>query len=36
VPKVPGGGNVCDMGKKYGGWTGQSDASRICHQTYGD
>ncbi|MFE2430554.1 hypothetical protein ACFXJ5_27875 [Streptomyces sp. NPDC059373] len=36
VPKVPGGGSVCDMGEKYGGWTGQSDASRICHQTYGN
>jgi hypothetical protein len=36
VPKVPGGGNVCDMGEKYGGWTGRSNASRICRQAYGN
>lgn len=31
-----GGGAVCDMGEKYGGWAGQSDASRICRQAYGN
>jgi hypothetical protein len=38
-PRVtaPGAGaaNVCDMGEAYGGWAGQSDASRICRQAYG-
>ncbi|MGW8761420.1 hypothetical protein ACWGN5_02840 [Streptomyces sp. NPDC055815] len=26
---------VCDLGRRYGGWTPGSDQARICHGTYG-
>ncbi|WP_328869881.1 hypothetical protein OHT76_07035 [Streptomyces sp. NBC_00287] len=27
--------DVCALGKKYGGWRGDSPEARICEQTYG-
>ncbi|MFJ5030149.1 hypothetical protein ACIQB5_18910 [Streptomyces sp. NPDC088560] len=27
--------DVCALGRKYGGWQGDSPAARICEQTYG-
>ncbi|MET9133236.1 hypothetical protein [Streptomyces antibioticus] len=36
VPSVPrGGADVCALGRKYGGWKGDSPESTICDQTYG-
>ncbi|WP_328368691.1 hypothetical protein OG800_42165 [Streptomyces sp. NBC_00445] len=28
-------GDVCDLGRQYGGWPQDSPQSRICEQTYG-
>ncbi len=27
--------DVCDLGREYGGWRGNSPESKICEQTYG-
>ncbi|MFR9792396.1 hypothetical protein ACL07V_27685 [Streptomyces sp. MB22_4] len=27
--------NVCDLGREYGGWRGNSPESEICERTYG-
>ncbi|MER5941115.1 hypothetical protein ABT121_27740 [Streptomyces sp. NPDC001928] len=36
LPKeVQGNGDICALGKKYGGWRPDSPESRICEQTYG-
>ncbi|MDJ0343058.1 MULTISPECIES: hypothetical protein [unclassified Streptomyces] len=32
---LPGGAGVCALGESYGGWAKDSDASRICHESYG-
>ncbi|WP_308355500.1 MULTISPECIES: hypothetical protein [Streptomyces] len=32
VPRAP---DVCALGKKYGGWRGDSPEAEICEQTYG-
>ncbi|MDC0770596.1 hypothetical protein [Streptomyces sp. HD] len=34
-PEAPKNGDVCTMGRKYGGWKSDSPESRICDQTYG-
>ncbi|MCF1598830.1 hypothetical protein L0P92_35555, partial [Streptomyces muensis] len=31
----PGQADVCELGKKYGGWRPDSQESKICEQTYG-
>ncbi|MEU3282668.1 hypothetical protein ABZ698_37565 [Streptomyces antibioticus] len=36
IPSVPrGGADVCALGRKYGGWEGDSPEATICDQTYG-
>ncbi|MFE9613568.1 hypothetical protein [Streptomyces sp. NPDC006012] len=39
APAPPGPGpvasDVCDLGKRYGGWRGDSPESRICEQAHG-
>lgn len=32
---LPGGAGVCALGETYGGWAKDSDAARICRQSYG-
>lgn len=32
---LPGGAGVCALGETYGGWARNSDAARICHESYG-
>ncbi|MFJ5265427.1 hypothetical protein ACIQAC_33670 [Streptomyces sp. NPDC088387] len=32
---VPPNTDVCDLGRKYGGWRQDSQEARICEQTYG-
>lgn len=32
---LPGGAGVCALGETYGGWAKDSDAARICHESYG-
>ncbi|MFB7503463.1 hypothetical protein [Streptomyces broussonetiae] len=34
-PPVPPATDVCALGRKYGGWRGDSPESEICEQTYG-
>ncbi|NUP20526.1 MAG: hypothetical protein HOZ81_31485 [Streptomyces sp.] len=34
-PEAPKNGDVCTMGRKYGGWKSDSPESTICDQTYG-
>ncbi|KOG08036.1 hypothetical protein ADK35_42515, partial [Streptomyces viridochromogenes] len=35
TPGNGGNGDVCALGKKYGGWQPGSPESKICEQTYG-
>ncbi|WP_093904093.1 hypothetical protein [Streptomyces sp. cf386] len=34
-PVAPKNGDICALGRKYGGWPAGSPESRICEQTYG-
>ncbi|MGW6906109.1 hypothetical protein [Streptomyces sp. NPDC054940] len=34
-PEAPKNGDICALGRKYGGWPAGSPESRICEQTYG-
>jgi hypothetical protein len=34
-PAAPGGGDVCALGRVYGGWPADSPQALICHATYG-
>ncbi|MFI1188203.1 hypothetical protein [Streptomyces californicus] len=35
VPRLPGGADVCALGRAYGKWPAGSPQSRICSETYG-
>ncbi|MGW1294762.1 hypothetical protein [Streptomyces sp. NPDC002533] len=35
LPRVPGGADVCALGRGYGGWPAGSPQARICAETYG-
>ncbi|MFF3032565.1 hypothetical protein ACFVS7_16375 [Streptomyces rubiginosohelvolus] len=35
LPRVPGGADVCALGRGYGGWPAGSPQARICSETYG-
>ncbi|MFI7412865.1 hypothetical protein ACIBU0_29745 [Streptomyces sp. NPDC049627] len=34
-PETPTNGDVCALGRQYGGWKADSPESKICDQTYG-
>ncbi|MCA1269044.1 hypothetical protein ACIPQH_29335 [Streptomyces rubiginosohelvolus] len=35
LPRVPGGADVCALGRGYGGWPAGSPQARICSEAYG-
>ncbi|MEU2800067.1 MULTISPECIES: hypothetical protein [unclassified Streptomyces] len=35
LPGVPGGADVCALGRGYGGWPADSPQARICSEAYG-
>ncbi|KFK86334.1 hypothetical protein IX27_29705 [Streptomyces sp. JS01] len=35
LPRVPGGADVCALGRRYGGWPAGSPQARICSEAYG-
>ncbi|MFK0134872.1 hypothetical protein ACIQRZ_31435 [Streptomyces rubiginosohelvolus] len=35
LPRVPGGADVCTLGRGYGGWPAGSPQARICSEAYG-
>ncbi|MFJ3578982.1 hypothetical protein [Streptomyces rubiginosohelvolus] len=35
LPHVPGGADVCALGRGYGGWPAGSPQARICSEAYG-